>query len=121
MLSDAFVAAWLPGTEAAGITDLVFSNGEYDFTGRLPYSWPANKCDNTINITPTHLAHLSVPSFEQTVTNGHAPLFHIGYGLSMEETRSDSFGLDIGAIKLDTRGLRLWDANPRRDGRDRAT
>ena len=52
MLSDAFVAAWLPGTEAAGITDLLFSNGEYDFTGRLPYSWPANKCDNTINITP---------------------------------------------------------------------
>ena len=52
ILSDAFVAAWLPGTEAAGITDLVFSNGEYDFTGRLPYSWPANKCDNTINITP---------------------------------------------------------------------
>ena len=103
MLSDAFVAAWLPGTEAAGITDLVFSNGEYDFTGRLPYSWPANKCDNTINITPPHLANLSVPSFEQTVTNGHEPLFPIGYGLSMEETRSDSFGLDIGAIKLDTR------------------
>ena len=103
ILSDAFVAAWLPGTEAAGITDLIFSNGEYEFTGRLPYSWPANKCDNTINITPAHLAHLSVPSFEQTVTNGHAPLFPIGYGLSMEETRSDSFGLDIGAIKLDTR------------------
>ena len=74
MLSDAFVAAWLPGTEAAGITDLVFSNGEYDFMGRLPYSWPANKCDNTVNITPPHLAHLSVPSFEQTVTNGHEPL-----------------------------------------------
>ena len=81
----------------------MFSNGEYDFTGRLPYSWPANKCDNTINITPPHLAHLSVPSFEQTVTNGHEPLFPIGYGLSMEERRSDSFGLDIGAIKLDTR------------------
>ena len=103
MLSDAFVAAWLPGTEAAGITDLLFSKGEYDFTGRLPYSWPANKCDNTINITPPHLAHLSVPSFEQTVTNGHEPLFPIGYGLSMEERRSDSFALDIGAIKLDTR------------------
>jgi beta-glucosidase len=103
MLSDAFVAAWLPGTEAAGITDLLFSNGEHDFTGRLPYSWPANKCDNTINGTPSQLAHLSVPSFEQTVTTGHAPLFPIGYGLSIEDTRSDSFGLDIGAITLDTR------------------
>ena len=50
-LSDAFVAAWLPGTEATGITDLLFTDGTHDFTGRLPYSWPANKCDNTINGT----------------------------------------------------------------------
>eukprot|EP00897_Mesotaenium_endlicherianum_P004954 jgi/Mesen1/4487/ME000228S03448 len=34
---DALVAAWLPGTEGAGIADALF--GEADFTGRLPVSW----------------------------------------------------------------------------------
>ncbi|XP_031374011.1 uncharacterized protein LOC116188661 isoform X2 [Punica granatum] len=34
---DALVAAWLPGTEGNGITDVVF--GDYDFVGRLPVSW----------------------------------------------------------------------------------
>ena len=82
MLSEAFVAAWLPGTEATGITDLLFSDGRYDFTGRLPYSWPANKCDNTINSTPVHLAHLPVPGFEQTETDSHRLLFPLGYGLT---------------------------------------
>ena len=39
--SDAFIAAWLPGTEGNGITDLIFMNDEkYDFTGRLSFSWP---------------------------------------------------------------------------------
>ncbi|MFW6098115.1 MAG: glycoside hydrolase family 3 protein [Chloroflexota bacterium] len=35
---DAFVAAWLPGTEGEGMTDVLF--GDYPFTGRLPYAWP---------------------------------------------------------------------------------
>jgi beta-glucosidase len=35
---DALVAAWLPGTEAAGITDVLF--GDYPFHGMLPYAWP---------------------------------------------------------------------------------
>ena len=30
-LSDAFVAAWLPGTEAGGITDVLFEEFGYDF------------------------------------------------------------------------------------------
>ena len=102
-LSDAFVAAWLPGTEATGITDLLFSDGTYDFAGRLPYSWPANKCDNTINSIPSHLAHLPVPEFEQTEVDGHRPLFPLGYGLSFDEGRSDRLGVDANAIVLDTR------------------
>ncbi|HEY1725891.1 MAG TPA: exo 1,3/1,4-beta-D-glucan glucohydrolase [Steroidobacteraceae bacterium] len=44
-LSKAFVAAWLPGTEGAGIADLLFRRGDRaagpDFTGRLSFSWPA--------------------------------------------------------------------------------
>lgn len=46
--SDAFVAAWLPGTEARGITDLLFAgaNGHpaFDFSGRLSFDWPAGDC-----------------------------------------------------------------------------
>jgi len=35
--SDAFVAAWLPGSEGAGIADVLF--GDYNFTGKLPRKW----------------------------------------------------------------------------------
>src|SRR5580765_1999454 len=42
--SNAFVVAWLPGTEGGGIADVLFRNagGEvnYDFTGKLSFSWP---------------------------------------------------------------------------------
>jgi beta-glucosidase len=46
--SDAFVAAWLPGTEGLGITDLLLAGADgkqrYDFTGRLSFDWPAGDC-----------------------------------------------------------------------------
>ena len=35
--STAFVAAWLPGSEGSGITDVLF--GDYKFTGKLPCLW----------------------------------------------------------------------------------
>jgi beta-glucosidase len=41
--SDAFVAAWLPGSEGEGIADVLFRSvgaEHYDFTGRLAFSWP---------------------------------------------------------------------------------
>ena len=37
---DALVAAWLPGTEADGIADVLF--GVEPFTGTLPYTWPTS-------------------------------------------------------------------------------
>jgi len=46
--SNAFVVAWLPGTEGLGLTDMLLarSNGQkaYDFTGRLSFDWPAGDC-----------------------------------------------------------------------------
>jgi beta-glucosidase len=36
--STAFVAAWLPGTEGLGLTDVLF--GDYKFTGKFPRNWP---------------------------------------------------------------------------------
>ena len=38
--SDAFIAAWLPGTEGLGITDVLF--GDFAPHGKLPRIWPAN-------------------------------------------------------------------------------
>jgi beta-glucosidase len=46
--SDAFVAAWLPGTEGLGLTDLLFvgrdGRPKFDFHGRLSFDWPAGDC-----------------------------------------------------------------------------
>ena len=55
-LSDAFVAAWLPGTEGKGVTDVLF--GGKDFHGTLSFDWPSAGCP------------------------GQAPQFVLGYGLS---------------------------------------
>ncbi|MDP9088694.1 MAG: exo 1,3/1,4-beta-D-glucan glucohydrolase [Pseudomonadota bacterium] len=41
--SDAFVAAWLPGSEGEGVADVLFQSivpPAFDFTGRLAFSWP---------------------------------------------------------------------------------
>ena len=42
--ADAFVAAWLPGSEGAGVADVLFGNVQP--TGRLSFSWPAT-CEGT--------------------------------------------------------------------------
>jgi len=51
--SDAFVAAWLPGSEGASVSDVLFSkgNGEIinDFKGKLSFSWPAHADQTTVN------------------------------------------------------------------------
>jgi beta-glucosidase len=60
--ADAFVAAWLPGTEAAGITDVLFGVG---FTGKLPVTWPTAVTSEPIN-----------------TGDGKAPQFALGYGLT---------------------------------------
>lgn len=37
--ADAFVAAWLPGSEGAGVADVLF--GQREVSGKLSFSWPA--------------------------------------------------------------------------------
>ncbi len=74
--SDAFVAAWLPGTEGGGIADLLFTQADgttqHDFTGRLSFSWPATPQDAQLNYG------------EQP----YQPLFPLGYGLSYADSKS---------------------------------
>jgi len=65
--SDAFIAAWLPGTEGGGIADMLFrTEPDYDFTGRLSFSWPASAVSAPVNRGDAD----------------YAPLFAYGYGLS---------------------------------------
>lgn len=51
--SDAFVAAWLPGTEGGGIADVIFRNARgrvnHDFKGKLSYSWPKRASQPDLN------------------------------------------------------------------------
>jgi beta-glucosidase len=61
---DAFVAAWLPGTEGQGIADVLF--GDYPFTGKLPYTWPRSPEQLPIN---------------SNMSSETEPLFPFGYGL----------------------------------------
>lgn len=46
--SDAFIAAWLPGTEGMGLADMLLAGTDgraaFDFTGRLSFDWPAGDC-----------------------------------------------------------------------------
>ncbi|OZV69106.1 glycoside hydrolase family 3 protein [Winogradskyella aurantia] len=66
--SDAFVAAWLPGSEGGGIAEVLF--GDYDFKGKLPHSWPRSVEDFKGKYGPNFWD----PSI--------SPLFKLGYGLN---------------------------------------
>ncbi len=66
--ADAWVAAWLPGTEGAGVSDVLF--GDYPFTGLLPYSWPRSEAQLPIN-----------QNNAAGKTGCAGPLFPFGYGL----------------------------------------
>jgi beta-glucosidase len=68
-LADAWVAAWLPGTEGGGIADVLF--GDYPFTGKLSFSWPRSNEQLPININNT-----------AGKTGCDTPLFQFGYGLA---------------------------------------
>jgi len=67
---DAFVAAWLPGTEGQGVADVLF--GDYPFTGKLPYTWP-----KSMDQIPFDFDHMET-------TGPEAPLFPFAYGLDTE-------------------------------------
>jgi beta-glucosidase len=79
--SDAFVAAWLPGTEGKGVADVLIRHADgsvVDFRGRLSYSWPRNACQANVNKGDA----------------AYDPLFPYGYGLMYAAAHADLGVLD---------------------------
>ena len=76
--STAFVMAWLPGSEGAGVADVIFRTSlgavNHDFTGTLSYSWPASDAQFELNRNDAN----------------YAPLFAYGFGLTYQD--SDTLG-----------------------------
>jgi beta-glucosidase len=62
--ADAIVVAWLPGSEGAGVTDILY--GDVKPTGKLPMSWPRTAQQVPINFGDT----------------SYDPLFAYGFGLT---------------------------------------
>ena len=62
--SDAFLVAWLPGTQGDGVSDVLF--GDVSPTGKLSFSWPKSMANVPVN-------------FDDEDYN---PLYKIGYGLT---------------------------------------
>lgn len=77
--SGAFVAAFLPGTEAGALAELIAGRGGHDFSGRLSFAWPNTAC----------------PSGAQLATEA---LFPRGYGLSYRSPRATGRLAESGAI-----------------------
>jgi len=100
--SDAIIAAWLPGTEGRGITDVLF--GDYNPSGLLSHSWPAEMEDIPINFgdspyNPLFAYGYGITDFSDSPV-GSAPVFY--------SAAVDSNGLGINVafnkkmIKLDS-------------------
>ena len=71
--SDSFVSIWLPGTAVEGINDVIFSNKDgsinYDFKGKLSFSWPSKTSNNPLN----------------EKDEDYLPLYKYGYGLTYKQ------------------------------------
>ena len=66
--ADAIVAAWLPGTEGRGVTDVLF--GDAPPTGKLSFTWP-----RSMDQIPLGHGKAAI----------NDPLFPIGFGLGNSE------------------------------------
>ncbi|WP_034160644.1 glycoside hydrolase family 3 protein [Sphingomonas sp. ERG5] len=88
-VADAFVAAWLPGSEGGGVADMLF--GKQEFRGKLSFSWPAKATQSPLNVGDAT----------------YAPLYPYGYGLTLADRRpaaplSEDSGIDLSALARPT-------------------
>ena len=89
--ADAFVASWLPGSEGAGVADVLF--GARPATGRLSFSWPSTCEGNPVN-------------------SPKGALFPLGYGLDLG-TSAELAPLDETCEALTADTGATWFANGR--------
>lgn len=79
-VADAFVASWLPGSEGAGVADVL--TGKREATGRLSFSWPAS-CEG------------------QPVNSPQGALFAFGYGRTLSDNSPlATLNEDCGALSV---------------------
>lgn len=90
--ADAFVAAWLPGSEGAGVADVLF--GAVQPTGRLSFTWPST-CEGG------------------PFGNGNTPLFGRGYGLRYDRQVPPLLALDETCDALSSDAGAVWFASGR--------
>ena len=100
-LSDSFVQLWLPGTAIEGITDVIFTNKNneinYDFKGKLSYSWPKFSYQTKLNYGDEE----------------YDPLFPYGFGLTYaDENYRDSINIKETIPQRDEITLFLGSAYP---------
>jgi beta-glucosidase len=84
--SDAFVAAWLPGSEGDGVAEVIFRDAEdavsHDFRGKLAHSWPKTAVQGALNFGD----------------KDYDPLFAYGFGLTYADT------VDLAVLSEDPGG-----------------
>ena len=94
--ADAFVAAWLPGSEGAGIADVLLrgkdGKTQHDFHGKLSYSWPkrADQNDNSVG------------------QKDYDPLFPFGFGLRYADKGELAALSEDPGIDPDAARTNLW-------------
>ncbi|WP_425479155.1 glycoside hydrolase family 3 N-terminal domain-containing protein [Pseudoxanthomonas composti] len=93
--ADAFVAAWLPGSEGGGVADVLLRDAagkvQHDFRGTLSYSWPRTVMQSPLNVGQA----------------GYDPQFAYGYGLTYAKPQtvaalSEDAGMDLSTLGSQT-------------------
>ncbi|BDF94509.1 exo 1,3/1,4-beta-D-glucan glucohydrolase [Pseudoalteromonas sp. KAN5] len=99
--SDAFVAAWLPGTEGQGVADVLLrgpdGRSQYDFKGKLSFSWPNSPLQTSVNKGDKE----------------YSPLLPYGFGLTYGDTStlSDDLSEDSGVDIADLAPLGIFNGS----------
>ncbi len=88
--SDAFVVAWLPGSEGNGVSEVLLADAndkiQHDFVGKLSFSWPKSVSQAVLNVGEV----------------GYDPLFPYGYGLRYAAPADVANDLDESTERLAT-------------------
>jgi beta-glucosidase len=94
--SDAFVVAWLPGSEGQGVADVIVADSEgkprLDFKGKLSFSWPKMPDQTSVNLGDSE----------------YQPLFKYGYGLTYDSKETiGTLNTDVAVTEVSNQDFEL--------------